>query len=448
MKPKMATRQCNGTRWYNPIMFIDQADIKVQSGKGGDGAVHFRREKYVPRGGPDGGDGGKGGDVVFEVHPHLNTLYPFRNQSRFTAPDGSHGGGKKMTGRSAEDLVVPVPPGTIVYDQSSGEVLGDLVEPGQRLVVAKGGRGGRGNSRFATSVNQAPKVAERGEPGEDRDLRLELKLIADIGIVGVPNAGKSTLLAAVTNAKPKIAPYPFTTIEPNLGVAELDFETTLVLADIPGLIEGAHMGAGLGYDFLRHIQRTRVLIHVLDGMSEDPLADFDQINSELALFDPDLGTKPQIVAFNKMDLPDAQARWELIEPSLKERIKIHQKDLDIKKDLFAISAVTGLELRHLLYRAAQLLDEAPAPPKAAELPVYRVEEDPREFSVARVPQGWRVSGSAIERAAEMTYWEHFQSVRRFQRILETLGIDQALRDAGIQEGDTVFIADYELEWQD
>jgi GTP-binding protein len=353
-----------------------------------------------------------------------------------------------MTGRSAEDLVVPVPPGTIVYDQSTGEVLGDLVEPGQILVVAKGGRGGRGNSRFATSVNQAPKIAERGEPGEERDLHLELKLIADIGIIGVPNAGKSTLLAAVTNARPKIAPYPFTTLEPNLGVAELDFETTLILADIPGLIEGAHMGIGLGHDFLRHIQRTRVLIHVLDGMSEDPLADFDQINSELALFDPDLGAKPQIVAFNKMDLPDVQARWELIEPSLKERIKNYQKDLDLKKDIFAISAVTGLELRHLLYRAAQLLEEAPALPKAAELPVYRVEEDPREFSVERVPHGWRVSGNAIERAAEMTYWEHFQSVRRFQHILETLGIDQALRDAGVQEGDTVFIADYELEWQD
>jgi GTP-binding protein len=444
----MAIWECRKARWYNPFMFIDQAEIKVRSGKGGDGAVHFRREKYVPRGGPDGGDGGKGGDVVFEVISHLNTLYPFRNQSRFLARDGANGGGKNMTGRSAEDLVVPVPPGTIVYDQATGELLGDLVDSEQRLVVAKGGRGGRGNSRFATSVNQAPKIAERGEPGEARTLRLELKLIADIGIVGVPNAGKSTLLAAVTNAKPKIAPYPFTTLEPNLGVAELDIETTLILADIPGLIEGAHMGVGLGHEFLRHIQRTRVLIHVLDGMSEDPLADFDQINSELALFDPDLGFKPQIVAFNKMDLPDVQALWEIVEPRLKERIKIQQTSLDIKKDIFAISAATGLEVRHLLYRAAQLLDETPKPPKTEEFPIYRVEEDPREFSISRDPQGWRVSGRAIERSAEMTYWEHFQSVRRFQRILETLGIDQALRDAGVQEGDTVLIGDYELEWQD
>jgi GTP-binding protein len=444
----MSIRRGQGARWYNPSMFIDEVEINVQSGKGGDGAVHFRREKYVPRGGPDGGDGGKGGDVVFEVLPHLNTLYSFRNKSRFRALDGANGGGKNMTGRSAEDLVIFVPAGTIVYDQTSGDVLGDLVESGQRLVVAKGGRGGRGNSRFASSVNQTPKIAERGEPGEERFLRLELKLIADIGIVGVPNAGKSTLLAAVTNARPKIAPYPFTTLEPNLGVAELDFETTLILADIPGLIEGAHLGVGLGHDFLRHIQRTRVLIHILDGMSEDPLADFDQINTELALFDPALADKPQIVAFNKMDLPDAQARWQLIEPSLKKRIKMHQKTLDIQSEVFTISAVTGLEVRRLLYRAAQLLKEAPLPPKATELPVYRVEEDPREFSISRVTQGWRISGGAIERAAEMTYWEHFQSVRRFQHILETLGIDQALREAGVQEGDTVFIADYELEWQD
>jgi GTP-binding protein len=429
-------------------MFIDQAEIYVLSGRGGDGVVHFRREKYIARGGPDGGDGGKGGDVVFEVLSTLNTLYNFRHKTRFRAKDGLRGGKQNMTGRSGEDLIVHVPPGTIVYDADSGEAIGDLVEPGQRLVVAHGGRGGRGNARFSSAVRQTPRVAERGEPGEERGLRLELKLIADIGIVGVPNAGKSTLLSAVTNARPKIAPYPFTTLEPNLGVAELDYETSLVLADIPGLIEGAHMGVGLGHDFLRHIQRTRVLIHLLDGMAEDPALDFAQINSELALFDPHLARKPQIVAFNKMDLDDVQERWPQVEADLKEWIERQSGELNIDSELLAVSAVAGVQVRKLLYRASQLLEDAPPPPEISELPVYRVEEDPREFSVDRAPGGWRVSGKAIERAAEMTYWEHHQSVRRFQRILETLGVERALREAGVQEGDTVFIADYELEWQD
>jgi GTP-binding protein len=429
-------------------MFIDQAKFFVHSGKGGDGVVHFRREKYVPRGGPDGGDGGKGGDVILEVAPTLNTLYAFRQQTRFRAQDGANGAKQNMTGRSADDLVIVVPPGTIVYNDSSGDVLGDLLETGQRLVVAKGGRGGRGNARFANSVRQAPRIAERGEPGEERNLRLELKLIADIGIVGVPNAGKSTLLAAVTNARPKIAPYPFTTIEPNLGVAVLDMETSLVLADIPGLIEGAHMGIGLGHDFLRHIQRTRVLIHLLDGLAEDPLLDFAQINTELALFDPALAHKPQIVALNKMDLTEVQARWPEIRAELKRRARKERKEVNLDAEPFAISAVAHTNLRELLYRAAQLLKETPPVEEAAALPVYRMESDPRAFTVTQEKGGWRVAGEAIERAAEMTYWEHFQSVRRFQRILEALGIDAALRKAGVENGDTVFIGEYELEWQD
>ncbi|HMD88878.1 MAG TPA: GTPase ObgE, partial [Anaerolineaceae bacterium] len=260
-------------------MFIDEANIYIRSGRGGDGSVHFHREKYVSRGGPDGGDGGYGGDIVLEVQQTLNTLSAFRHTTRFIAQDGQRGGVNNQTGRSAEHLVIPVPPGTVVYDADSSALLGDLVSPGQRLVVGKGGRGGRGNSRFATASNQAPRTAEKGEPGQEKHLRLELKLIADVGIVGVPNAGKSSLLASVTNANPKIGDYPFTTLEPNLGVAELDADTSLVLADIPGLIEGAHEGSGLGTAFLRHIQRTRVLIHVLDGLSEDPMADFTQINS-------------------------------------------------------------------------------------------------------------------------------------------------------------------------
>ena len=429
-------------------MFIDQAEIFVRSGKGGDGAVHFRREKYVPRGGPDGGDGGRGGDVILEVSPTLNTLFAFRNKSKFKAEDGDNGAKQNMTGRSAEDLVVPVAPGTLVYDAATSALLGDLVEPGQRLVVAHGGRGGRGNTRFASSTHQVPRIAEKGEPCEDRSLRLELKLIADIGIVGVPNAGKSTLLAASTNAKPKIAPYPFTTLEPNLGVANLDDETTLVLADIPGLIEGAHQGVGLGHDFLRHIQRTRVLIHLLDGMAEDPILDFAQINTELSLFDPELARKPQIVAFTKMDLPDAQERWAKIKAKLKKRIAQQDEGVQIDAEPFGISAVTGLQVKSLLYRAAQLLKETPQPSAEAEIPVYRVEADPKAFTITQEPDGWRVSGPAIERAAKMTYWEHYQSMRRFQRILETLGIDKALREAGVQNGDIVHIGEFELEWQD
>ncbi len=419
-------------------MFIDQAQIFVIAGKGGDGMVHFRREKFVPRGGPDGGDGGKGGDVLLEVSATLNTLSAFRQQTRFKAQDGANGAKQNMTGRSGEDLVILLPPGTIVYDDATGALLADLVEPGQRWVAARGGRGGRGNTHFASSVRQVPRTAERGEPAGERRLRLELKLIADVGIVGAPNAGKSTFLAAVSNAKPKIAPYPFTTLEPNLGVANLDEDTSLVLADIPGLIEGAHLGIGLGHDFLRHIQRTRVLIHLLDGMAEDPLLDLAQINSELALFDPDLKEKPQVVALNKIDLDEVQARWPEISAGLKRR----------GYEPVAVSAVAGTNVRQVLYRASQLLKEAPPAPSFEEMPVYRVEDDPKAFSIQRDADGWHVSGQAIQRAAAMTYWEYDQSIRRFQRILETLGIDAALRKAGVQDGETVYIGEYELEWQD
>jgi GTP-binding protein len=400
--------------------------------------VHFHREKYVPRGGPDGGDGGRGGDVVLEVVPTLNTLAAFRHQARYIADSGAKGGPNNMSGRGASDLVIPVPPGTIVHDDGTGELLGDLVTHGQRLIVAKGGRGGKGNQHYATSRNQVPRIAEKGEPAAERNLKLELKLIADVGIVGVPNAGKSSLLAAVSNAKPKIANYPFTTLEPNLGVSELDDDTTLVLADIPGLIEGAHQGAGLGYAFLRHIQRTRVLIHMLDGMAEDPLADFTQINGELALFDPRLAEKPQVVAFNKIDLPDVQARWPAIRDALEAR---GYKPL-------AVSAVTGENVRALLWRAAEALAQAPVEETVEALPVYRAEEDPNAFQIEQVEDGWRVTGKAIERAAAMTYWEHEGSVRRFQRLIERLGIERALREAGVSEGDTVFIGEYELEWEE
>lgn len=401
--------------------------------------VHFHREKYVPRGGPDGGDGGRGGDVIIEVTLSTNTLYSFRHQAKYIAQDGDKGAGSNCSGHGAPDLIIKVPAGTMVYNDETGELLGDLTTPGQQLVVCKGGRGGKGNQHFANSRNQAPRMGERGEPGKEFNLRLELKLIADVGLVGVPNAGKSSLLAAVTNANPKIADYPFTTLEPNLGVVALDEDTALVLADIPGLIEGAHLGVGLGFEFLRHIQRTRVIIHLLDGLAEDPLADFDQINTELSLFDANLGKKSQIVVLNKIDLPEVQERWPAIQKELAER----------GIEATAISALTRTGLQAVLWKAYELLKLAPPLEVEATIPVYRPEEDPTLYTVERIPEGWRVRGAAIERAAQMTYWEHVGSLRRFQRMLEHLGVDEALRKAGVQEGDTVFIGEeFELEWQD
>lgn len=421
------------------IMFIDQVNIHVKSGKGGDGMVHFRREKFVPLGGPDGGDGGKGGDLILEVKATLNTLSSFRPNQKFAAEPGHNGGGSQMSGRAGKDLVIPVPPGTVVYDAETGALLGDLTTPGQQLLVCKGGRGGLGNQHFATSRNQAPRTAERGEPHEEKLLRLELKLIADIGIIGLPNAGKSTLLAALTNAKPKIGNYPFTTLEPNLGVAKIDEDATVVLADIPGLIEGAAEGAGLGHDFLRHIQRTRVLIHMLDGLSSDPLADFSQINSELALFDPNLAKKPQIVVLNKIDQPDVQENLEAIQASFKKK----------KVNLLTASAMTRSNTREVLIAAHRLLAELPIEVEEVTLPVYKPSVDPNQFEIKREDgDTWRVIGVAIERAAKMTYWEHDGSLRRFQRMIEKLGVNQALKNAGVQEGDTVFIGEFELEWKE
>jgi GTPase len=419
-------------------MFIDEAILYIRSGKGGDGSVHFRREKYVPRGGPDGGDGGRGGNVIIRVRSTLNTLYEFQHQHRFIADDGEPGARSDRTGRSAEDLIISVPPGTILYNQATGMIIADLTAEDQEIMVCKGGRGGKGNARFANSREQTPRFAERGEPGQEMTIRLELKLIADVGIIGVPNAGKSTLLAAVTKAKPKIADYPFTTLEPNLGVAWVDEDTTLVLADIPGLIEGAHAGVGLGFEFLRHIQRTRVLIHVLDGLSQNPLLDFAQINSELALFDPELAEKPQVVVVNKIDIPEVESRWAEIEKGLK------------KKGItpMAISAVKKQNLQHVLYKANDLLRSLPPSKKESVLPVYQPQSDPKQYQINKSGNGWQISGASIERAAAMTYWESDESIRRFQRILETIGIDRELRSLGVKEGDIVYIGQYELEWHD
>ncbi len=429
-------------------LFFDEVTIDVKAGDGGNGVVAFRREKYVPFGGPSGGSGGRGGDVILVVDPHLNTLIGFRRRKRFEAERGQHGSGKDQNGRAGEDAIVRVPPGTVVRDARTGELLADLVAPGQEIVVARGGRGGRGNAAFASSTNQAPRFSERGEKGEERRLRLELKLIADVGIIGEPNAGKSTFLASVTAARPKIADYPFTTLTPNLGVALID-DRALVLADIPGLIEGAHAGAGLGDRFLRHIERTRLLIHLLDGSKENPAADFEAINRELREFNPALADKPQLVGFNKMDLPAAQEQLPRVREELSSR----------GIEVFPISAATGEGVRDLLSRAVQLLDVLPRVEQIAEeaMPVFRPEPDENAFEISRrsvTLRGgkqahiYRLTGKRVERVAAMTDWSQEEGVARAHRILQAMGVNDALRAAGIQEGDLVEIGQAELEWSE
>jgi len=417
-------------------MFYDRAKIYIRSGDGGDGMISFRREKFVPLGGPDGGDGGKGGGIVFITNPNLNSLVRFHRQNHFRADHGKHGNPKRQTGASGKNVILEVPAGTIIRDAASGDLLAELTHPNQELILINGGRGGRGNIHFSSSRNQAPRLAERGEPGKEMWLTFELKLIADVGIVGVPNAGKSTLLAAASAARPKIADYPFTTLHPSLGVVTVDEFHTMVLADIPGLIEGAAQGTGLGHDFLRHIERTRVLIHLLDGAASDPLVDWAMINQELALYDIALEEKPQLVVLNKMDLPDAVA-WE---PILEEEI------VKAGYSFCSVSAVSGLGVREMLYRVKQLLDEAVVPePVLEEQVIFRPPED-ESFTIEREGDAWRLRGQKIERIAAMTYFEFDDTLVRFQHILERMGISKALEEMGVQVGDIVTIGDQELEW--
>ncbi|MEZ4708917.1 MAG: GTPase ObgE [Caldilineaceae bacterium] len=419
-------------------MFFDQAKIYVKSGDGGDGAVAFRREKFIPRGGPAGGNGGRGGHICFVVDPGLNTLSTFKQKIHFRAERGVHGSGANKTGANGADLHVPVPPGTLIRNADTGEVLADMTRPGQEVLLLHGGRGGRGNSAFKSAQNKAPRLAERGEHGSELWLELELKLVADVGIMGVPNAGKSTLLSVVSAAKPKIADYPFTTVAPNLGVAEVNHRQ-LVLADIPGLMEGAHEGIGLGHDFLRHIERTRVLIHLLNGDSPDPLGDFEAINQELTLFNPALADKPQIVVLNKMDLPHARELWPTIE---KEMLARGQACMNI-------SAVTGQNVQQLLYQVQEMLDALPLVEETAEeeLPEITPAADEQAFQISQLENDlWRVEGIAIERAAQMTNWDYYEAAMRFQRILDAMGISKALKNAGVVDGDTIQIGDTELIW--
>ncbi len=420
-------------------MFFDEAKIYVKSGDGGDGCVAFRREKFVPFGGPNGGNGGAGGDVYLVVDRNLNTLVHFKKRIHFKAGRGGRGSGKDQHGRRGEDSLIPVPPGTVAYDADTGELLADLVEDGQRVQVAYGGRGGRGNAAFASPTNQAPRLAEHGEPGQERWLRLELKLIADAGVIGMPNAGKSTLLSVVSAARPKIADYPFTTLQPNLGVVTVDDYQSFVLADVPGLIEGASEGAGLGHQFLRHVERTRLLIHLLDGAATDPLKDYEVINQELAQFSERLAAKPQVVVLNKMDLPDAQAWWPLVQEAMQARnVEAH-----------AISAVSGQGVQALMRRTYALLQALPPPESIREKPtVFRPAEGEDAFTIEREEDGWRVRGVRLERLAAMTPFVLPEAAARFQRQLRAMGVEGALEEAGVQPGDTVHIGEQELEWRE
>jgi GTPase len=425
-------------------MFLDRVKIWVRAGDGGDGAATFRQEAHVPRGGPDGGDGGRGGSVYLHVDAGQTTLRDFTQKRHYRATPGGRGTRARRHGRAGDDLTLAVPPGTAVYDDETGELLADLVAVGQTALAARGGRGGLGNTHFKTSTHQAPKHAQKGEPGVEAALRLELRLIADIGLVGLPNAGKSTLLAAVTAAQPKIADYPFTTLEPNLGVMDLvgdDDERRPSIADVPGLIEGASSGAGLGHAFLRHVERTRILVHVIDGSARDPEWDYDVIREELRAHDPALLAKPMLVAFNKMDQPAAQTAWPAFG---RARAKEHVEALPI-------SAEHGDGLDEFRTRIAVLLPDAAElaePPEPAGVVVHRIEAMTDGFSVERDSDGViRVRGRRIERTAAQTNFDVEESAERFQRELAKLGIDRELRRAGIAAGDPVRIGAVELEWE-
>ncbi|TCS75632.1 GTPase ObgE [Effusibacillus lacus] len=426
-------------------MFVDVAKVYVKGGDGGNGIVSFRREKYVPEGGPAGGDGGKGGDVVLVVDEGLRTLLDFKYQRHFKAPRGEYGKPKNQHGANAEDMLVKVPPGTTVTDADTGEFLGDLTRHGQRLVVARGGRGGRGNTRFATAANKAPEIAEKGEPGQERWIQLELKVIADVGLVGFPSVGKSTLLSVVSAAKPKIGAYHFTTLSPNLGVVDVGDGRSFVLADLPGLIEGAHAGHGLGHQFLRHVERTKVIVHVVDMAAteeRDPWQDFLKINEELKLYSEKLATRPMIVAANKMDLPGAEANLEEF-----------RKKLDPSIPLYPVSGVTKEGVRQLLYAVADLLDSLPDVEEAAldevdatERKVYRLEEDEDSFTISRDNEVFVVHSPKIEKLIKMTNFDQYDAVKRFQRIMKNMGVDDALRQRGAVNGSTIRIGDLEFEF--
>lgn len=426
-------------------MFVDKAIINLKAGKGGNGAVAFRREIYVPAGGPSGGDGGKGGSIIVEVDEGMRTLMDFRYKKHYHAENGEDGKNKNMYGKDAEDLILKVPPGTLIRDEKTGAVIADLVKGGDKKVIARGGKGGKGNIHFKSSTRQAPNFAIAGEYGDELSVVLELKMIADVGLIGFPNVGKSTILSVVTSANPKVADYHFTTLTPNLGVVKTKYGDSFVLADIPGLIEGAHQGVGLGHEFLRHVERTKLLIHVIDVAAlegRDPIEDFNKINEELKLYSPKLADKPQIVAANKTDLPETDENFKAL--------KINLEKLGI--EVFAISAATNKGLEDLFTYVSKMLKEVEEDIKSNEIEeekIYQYEkEDKYRFTVHREDDIFIIEGKFVERLLHSTNFDSMDSLSHFQKVLRKRGVIDELKELGIKDGDTVKIDEFEFEYYD
>lgn len=423
-------------------MFTDYVKIIAKAGNGGNGAISFRREKYVAAGGPDGGDGGKGGDVYFEVDPNSNTLIDFRYKKKFKAENGNNGEGANRYGKSGEDLTINVPIGTVIKDAKTNQVLADLSHERQKELVLKGGRGGKGNAHFATSTRQAPHFSQDGENGEEKELILELKLLADVGLIGFPNVGKSTFLGRTTSATPKIADYHFTTLEPNLGVVKTDYGDSFVIADIPGIIEGASEGVGLGLQFLRHIERTRLLLHVIDvsgSEGRNPVDDFNKINSELQKYSEKLSKRTQIIVANKIDSMQDETLCQELEKLAKEK----------KLEIFKISAVTGEGVDELIRHVSELLKTLPKDDliEYETKKVYKLEED-NDYTIRKEDGMYIIDGEPVERIMRRVNIADNESLYYFQKHLEELGVNERLRKMGVKEGDIVKIADYELEWEE
>lgn len=424
------------------MLFTDKARIYVEAGSGGDGASSFRREKYVACGGPDGGNGGRGGSVVLVAHKDLNTLVDFRYKRKFVAEKGGNGAAKNCTGHKAPDVEVKVPLGTVVYDDATGVALADLSHDGDKFVAARGGRGGKGNACYVTSTKQGVTFAEKGEPGTKGWLRLELKMLADVGMVGYPSVGKSSIVARVSAARPAIAAYHFTTLSPVLGVVRLDAEHSFVLADLPGLIDGASKGVGLGHDFLRHIERTRVILHIVDVSGcegRDPVEDFKKINEELVLYSQKLADRPMLVVANKMDLPDAEANYQ------KLAAYVTSQGYPIMK----ASAATGQGLKEIMWKAYEMLQKAPKEEEIIDIGHVK-EADPDSFTITRDTEDadFEVKGKNIERLVAMTNFDNDEALYRFQLIWRRLGIEQALKDKGIEEGQSVKIGDMIFDYKE
>lgn len=424
-------------------MFTDYVKIIAKAGNGGNGAISFRREKYVAAGGPDGGDGGKGGDIYFEVDPDSNTLIDFRYNKKYKAENGKNGEGAHKYGKSGADLYIKVPIGTIVKDASNNRILADLSRPGQKELILAGGRGGKGNSHFATSTRQAPRFAQDGEKGEEKELILELKLLADVGLIGFPNVGKSTFLSMTTSATPKIADYHFTTLEPNLGVVKTEFGDSFVIADIPGIIEGASEGTGLGLQFLRHIERTRLLLHVIDvsgSEGRNPVQDFKTINAELKKYSEKLSKRKQIVVANKIDAMQDEKLYQELEKVAKEN----------KMEIFKISAATGEGISKLLSHVSEVLKTLPKEDliETENEKVYTLEEKDNEYTIEKEDGKFIIKGEAVERIMRRVNIADNESLYYFQKSLDNLGVNERLKKMGVQEGDIVKIDDYELEWEE